>query len=202
MINFDSILFNIDINRSIMPGPGSLLVAEPFLREEYFHHAVIQLIEYVPGGKAMGVVMNRKTGHMLQSLIDGVNVETPIPVYCGGPLSCDRLFFVHTLGDLIPECQPLGDSGLYISGDFHVMLDYINSGYPVDGYIRFFVGYSGWSVGQLDEELSNKVWAVTDVKSPMAALTLSEDRYWHQVVKLLGPAYRGWQYHPRNVHAN
>lgn len=201
MINFDSILFNIDIGTNT-PRPGALLVSEPFLREQYFHHAVISLVEYSPGGSAMGVVMNSPTAHRLQNLIGGITVDEPITVYCGGPMSCDRLFFMHTLGDVIPGALAVGDSGLWISGDFDAMTDYINAGYPIDGCIRFFIGYSGWDRGQLDGELSNNVWAVTDLDDPARALTMSGDSYWHNTVRRMGLDYRGWLYHPRNVHAN
>lgn len=202
MIDFDSILFNIDI-ASRLPRPGSLLVAEPFLREQYFKHAVICLVEYAPGASAMGVVMNRITGHPLQNLYQGITVKKPIDVYCGGPIACDRLYFLHTLGDIIPDSAPIADSGLYIGGDFHAMVDYINSGYPVDGCMRFFIGYSGWDENQLDGELRQNVWAVTSLpKSPALALSLSEDAYWHNVVRSMGPDYRGWLYHPGNIHAN
>lgn len=202
MINFDSLLFNIDISGRL-PRPGSLLVAEPFLRERYFNHAVIGLVEYAPGSSAMGVVMNRSTGHALQSLIGGVTVEKPIDVYCGGPLACDRLYFLHSLGDIIPDSAQIADSGLYIGGDYSAMLDYVNSGYPIDGCMRFFIGYSGWEERQLDDELKKNVWAVTDIPgSPSQALTGADNAYWHRVVRAMGPSYRGWLYHSDNIHDN
>ena len=201
MINFDNILFNIDISPGI-PRPGSLLVAEPFLREQYFSHAVITLIEYAPGGSAMGIVLTRMTGHPLQSLVGAIKIKEPIPVFCGGPLSCDRLYFIHTLGELLPGARHIARD-LYIGGDFNTMVDYTNSGYPVDGLIRFFIGYSGWSENQLDTELRQNVWAVTDLPDPTShILTGEEDTFWHNIVRSLGPKYRGWLYHPQNPHAN
>ena len=201
MINFDSLLFNIDFQQRL-PGPGSLLVAEPFLREKYFHHSVICLVDYEPGGSAMGIVLNRQTGTPLQSLISGITVERPIPVFCGGPMSCDRLYFIHSLGSIIPGSKPIADSGLYIGGSFEAMTDYVNSGYPVEGCIRFFIGYSGWSERQLDEEIGNNVWAVAETPSAEMVLTAEEDAYWHRTVRAMGDDYRGWLFHPWNIHAN
>lgn len=201
MIDFESLLFNIDINSERIPRGGSLLVAEPFLREQYFHHAVICLVDYEPRGGAMGVVMNNLTSYTLQDLVSSVTAKKPIPIYCGGPMSCDRLYFIHTLKDVIPESTRINDE-LSIGGDFDALLKIVNDGYDVDGTVRFFLGYSGWSPGQLDEELIKKVWAVTEIKDSYALLRGEEDSYWHRTVRSMGAEFRGWLYHPRNPHSN
>lgn len=201
MIDYDNVLFNINI-ASGMPHPGALLVAEPFLKDEYFSHSVICLIDYAVGHSSMGVVLNRSTAYSLQGLVPGVTTKCEIPVFCGGPMSCDRLYYLHTLGqDIISKSHEIVP-GLYIGGDFSDMLAYINSGYPTDGIIRFFIGYSGWSCEQLDEELCNHVWAVTEMDDPMSLLDGSEDSLWHRYVKKLGSDFRGWLYHPKNPQAN
>ncbi|WP_289692515.1 YqgE/AlgH family protein, partial [uncultured Duncaniella sp.] len=164
MIDFESLIFNIDIDTRCIPRPGSLLVAEPFLRERYFHHAVICLVDYEPKGSAMGIVLNNRTTYTLQDILPSVTATDAIPVYCGGPMSCDRLYFMHTLGGLIPDSREI-IPGLYIGGDFDTVLSIVNDGYAVDGHIRFFLGYavdghirfflgySGWDMEQLDGEL-------------------------------------------------
>ena len=201
-MDYKSLLFNIDIQSGKAPAPGSLLVSEPFLREEYFNHSVIALIEYEPGGGAMGVVLNNESDYSLQELVEGVERKEPIPVYCGGPVGSDRLFFIHTLGDIIPGTQPLGD-GLWIGGEFDPMLSIINDGYDLDGNIRFFLGYSGWSDSQLEDELARNVWAVSPlIGSAHDMLHGKGDAYWHRAVRALGSDFRGWLYHPQNPMAN
>lgn len=200
MINFESVLFNIDIS-SQLPHPGALLVAEPFLREQYFNHAVICLIDYRINKESMGIVLNRTTNYTLNSLVDKISVKDEIPVFCGGPMSCDRLYFIHTLGDIIPDSREIVH-GLYIGGNFDAMLDYVNSGYPTEGKIRFFIGYSGWDIGQLDGELRKSVWAVTDIPEIDTLLTGEENSYWHNLVRSMGKRYRGWLYHPQNPMVN
>ena len=201
MIDFESLLFNIDISTRCIPRAGSLLVAEPFLRERYFHHAVICLVDYEPRGSAMGIVLNNRTSYTLQDLLPSVTSKEPIPIYCGGPMLCDRLYFMHTLGELIPDSREVS-RGLYIGGDFDTMLSIVNDGYPTDGNLRFFLGYSGWGVEQLDEELLKNVWAVTEIPSLPHLLVGEEDAYWHNIVRTMGKKYRGWLYHPRNPHSN
>ena len=162
-----SLLFDIDISTGVEPGVGTLLVAEPFLKESYFNHGVVVLIDYEPPVSAMGVVVNNLTEYTLQELVEGVKVKDPIPVYCGGPVGSDRLYFMHTLGDLIPETRRIGDN-LWLGGDFDALFEIINDGYDIDGHIRFFTGYSGWSPGQLEEEVSKRVWAVSPMVSARA----------------------------------
>ncbi|WP_301754121.1 YqgE/AlgH family protein, partial [uncultured Muribaculum sp.] len=71
------------------------------MKEKYFNHAVICLIDYEIGETSMGIVMNKMTNYTLSDLISTVTRKEPIPIYCGGPMSCDRLYFIHTLGDII-----------------------------------------------------------------------------------------------------
>lgn len=199
MKNYDKI-FNINIEAK-QPQLGSLLVSEPFLKDEYFGHSVICLIDFERDSNPMGVVMNHRTAYTLDQLIEGIESEQEIAVWCGGPVATDRLYFMHTLGDMIPDSREIVP-GLYVGGDFEWMKNYVNSGLPIDRFIRFFIGYSGWSHEQLAQEITDNVWAVTDIKSPSALLEGGEDSYWHLLVRQLGSDYRNWLYHPRNPHLN
>lgn len=200
MIDFDRILFNTDID-SRKPAPGTLLVAEPFLRDEYFSHAVVCLVEYGEAEAAMGIVLNHRTSYTLSDILPGLNTATDVPVYCGGPVGCDRLYFIHTIPEIIPGSHKIRQ-GLYIGGDINAMTEYVNSGYPTEGYMRFFIGYSGWSESQLDMELDERTWAVTEINQAGELLSGSGDPYWHRMVRSLGDSFRGWLFHPQNRHAN
>lgn len=200
MIDYDSSLFNIDIS-GLPPCEGALLVSEPFLRDEYFRHSVITLIEYAQAGTAMGLILNHPIQFTLQELVPAVSLASPVEVRCGGPMSDDRLYYIHTLGDIIPHSRPIGP-GIYIGGDFDSVVSYVNSGYPLDGCISFFLGYSGWSPGQLDEEVANRVWAVVPPPDTHEILCMPASSMWHSQVRRLGPKYRGWLYHPRTPLSN
>ena len=200
MTNIDSLLFKIEMNHRT-PFAGALLVSEPFLREDYFCHAVICIVEYEVGSSTMGIVLNKATDLTLNSLVPQINKDIFIPIYCGGPLSCDRLYFIHTLGDIIPQSQKISD-GLYIGGDFEAIIEYINSGFPIKNNIRFFLGYSGWDPGQLEDELKHHVWAVSESNCNQKLLEGHGDKYWHKYVKTLGEEFRGWLYHPENPQMN
>lgn len=198
--NLDSSLFRINMPTG-MPSPGALLVAEPFLREEHFNHAVILLIDFEENDSAMGLVLNKPTGYTLGEAVEGISDNVGIPIYCGGPVSADRLFYLHMLGDLIPHSKQLSKD-LYIGGDFNSVRDYVNSGAPTDGIIRFFVGYSGWDTGQLEQEIRNRTWAVVPKSTNSDILKDDGDSFWYHIVRTMGEAYRNWLYHPLNPQLN
>lgn len=188
---------------SQIPMAGALLVAEPFMREGCFNHGVVSLIDYMPDEGATGVVMNNRTEYSLSELLDGIEVQSRIPVFCGGPLGQDRLYFLHTLGsDIIPQARCYAP-GMYVGGDFESIISYVNGGYPIEGNVRFFIGYSNWAEGQLERELHHENWVLAPVPSDSTEmLTGAGDSYWHRAVRTMGEAYRPWTLLPRNVSVN
>ncbi len=200
MINLDSTIFNINVP-SLAPRTGSLLVSEPFLREPYFNHSVIMLLEHNNDVTSMGLVLNRPTEYSLGDLVAEVPADVKVPVFCGGPVGGDRLFYMHTLGNTLGECSEVAD-GLWIGGDFETVIEYVRSGLPTEGVIRFFLGYSGWEAGQLEDELKHHVWTVANPEKAGDLLVGADDAYWHRIVRGLGPEFAGWKFHPMQPIAN
>lgn len=196
-------LFARPATAKTVPSGGSLLVSEPFMEENYFSHSVVSLIDYEPAGGAMGVVLNHKSPSMLSDLLDDADIRVDVPVYCGGPLALDRLFFLHNLGEeIIPGARPYMP-GMFVGGDFDAVIEYINAGYDIEGCVRFFVGYSGWEEGQLEGELAEGSWALGD--APVDTDNLLRgfgDAFWHSAVRRLGGEFRSWHLVPRMVCAN
>lgn len=187
----------------LMPCAGHVLIAEPFLSDDCFNHGVVSLIDYLPEEGTTGVVLNNRTEYMLPELLDGIDPAVSIPVFCGGPLGQDRLYFIHTLGsDVIPNARRY-TGGLYIGGDFDSAIKYVNQGYPTEGCIRFFIGYSSWAEGQLEREIMDERWVnMLYPPSPEEILTGAGDRFWHRFVGYLGDSYRAWNLLPRNAVCN
>lgn len=198
--HLDNSLFKIDIPTG-QPKPGVLLVAEPFLREEHFNHAVITLIEFSADQSALGLVLNKPTNYTLGETVTDIKNAQDIPIYCGGPMSCDRLFYIHTLPDVIPDGCPIGND-LYLGGDFEAVKQYIGSGHPTKGHIRFFIGYSGWGAGQLEKEINNHVWAVAPRPANKEILREDGDSFWYRTVRSMGETYHNWLYHPLDPQCN
>lgn len=195
-------IFNVPIDKHA-PECGYLLVSEPFLEDSFFKHSVVSIIEYDRDEGAMGTVMNHVSRYKLAELLENSGIKVDVPVYCGGPLGLDQLYFLHCLGPkIVPGAREYAP-GLYIGGDFGAIIDYINSEYPVDGCVRFFVGYSGWTVGQLEGEIDEDTWALAE--APISSEILFSDMgdaYWHRTVCSLGEIYRSWLLIPDDMSNN
>lgn len=180
-------------------GQGKMLIAQPFLHDLYFNHSCICLVDYEEKASATGLVLNKKTNLFLGDLIKGLDSELKIPVFCGGPMSMDKLFYIHDYPD-IKYSKKVVD-GLYFNGDFETVLRYLNIGFPAEGHIKFFVGYSGWEPFQLTDEIANHVWAVSESEISNYLKTETED-YWYECVKQLGATYKPWLLCPPNPYLN
>ena len=112
---------SLHIRRQVIPPyRGALLVAEPFLDEGCFRRSVICLAEYSEKG-AVGFVLNSPTRYFLNELLVGAGSLPSIPVYCGGPVGTDHLFFLHDIAAL-PGAVEITE-GLFANGDFDMLLD-------------------------------------------------------------------------------
>ena len=183
----------------IVPHRGALLVAEPFLDEGCFRRAVICLAEYSEKG-AVGFVLNSPTHSHLNELLGGEGPIPSIPVYCGGPVGTDHLFFLHDIASL-PGAVEVA-SGLFANGDFDMLLDFMRSDEGVCRHVKFLIGYSGWSPGQLDGELRQESWAVTTMQSPASCLAATDDSFWRETVRSMGEGYRLWLNSPQEPSLN
>jgi len=187
-------LFKIKHN-NLLPEKGKILISEPFLQELFFQRSVVLLIEHHAEG-SMGFVLNKNTGLFLNNYIEGLENVQPIPLFLGGPVASDRLFFIHSLGEVIPDSTAIGDH-IYFDGDFESLNYYLLSGRPVHGKIKCFVGYSGWTKGQLAEEIKRDSWLVGSVSSDKL-LTADGESFWKYTVEQIGGRYLTWINYPKD----
>src|SRR5947209_7022789 len=130
---------------------GSLLVAHPNMLDPNFRRTVLFISEHDPKEGALGVIINRPLDRQVADLVS----DTPpaglceVPVFLGGPVGKNQLMFAafewqkgeglklnHNVG--IDEAHQLADED------------------PAS--VRAFVGYAGWSAGQLEAEMQQKAW--------------------------------------------
>lgn len=152
-INTD--IFKIETNH-IVPARGKVLISEPFLCDHMFGRSVILLVDHTQDG-TMGLVMNKPLPLFLNDLLSEIDCREDIPIYKGGPISTDTLFYLHTLEN-IADSLPIAN-GFYLNGDFAAIKQFMAEGNSIKGKIRFFLGYSGWESGQLKQEIEeNTGW--------------------------------------------
>ena len=158
------------IRRTMPSLAGKLLVATPVLLDPNFYRCVLLLIQHDDDG-ALGVVLNRPTTEAVDDHLpdwSGVVSEPPV-IHFGGPVQPD-----------VAVALGATDRGLSTGLNGVTMLDLDNppeTGAPV----RIYSGYSGWSQGQLEEELAEGAWYLTEAhpNDPFA----DADTLWRSVLR-------------------
>jgi len=169
----------------IEPGSGILLIADPFLKDPNFLRTVVFLCEHRTEG-SFGFVLNRKYQNTLNELIPELG-DHPLPVYYGGPVQMDTIHFLHQYPDEIPGGQEVL-KGVYWGGDFEAVVNIIKNESIDPDKIRFYIGYSGWSDGQLDNEMKEKSWLTVKATRKLVFHPNYEE-IWKDSLKLLGGDY-------------
>lgn len=182
---------------------GDFLLAEPLLKEEFFNRAVVLVLDVDSDNGVMGLTLNKSTTFRLSDIIEGWEYGRRIPLYCGGPVDTQRLFMLHSLGELFPGSLEICP-GIFVGGRLDDIVAYINDGGVIEGKMRFFLGYSGWGNDQLRRELKENVWAMTrrNDGSMCDILRGQDNAFWRREVERLGSRYRSWLIVPQNPEEN
>ena len=185
------------IESKLAPSQGRIIISEPFLPGQYFNRATVLLVEYSRKG-AVGFILNKPVEYSMKDIFRDIpNFEADI--YIGGPVSSDQLFFVHTLGDIIPGCLKVKEN-LYWGGDFNHLKSLMSAGLVDHHQVRFFMGYSGWAEGQLDDEIAEHSWLVEE--APVVKIMESDENFWTESVREIGGHYELWQFFPEDPSLN
>ena len=136
-----------------IPEKGKILISEPFLPDTFFNRSIVYLTDHTPQG-SVGFILNKKLDLKISSAITGFEGWDE-DLNMGGPVAPDTLHYLHSLGDLIPKSVPIKDN-IFWGGDIDIIRELIKTNKIQKSQIRFFLGYSGWSAGQLERELKGK----------------------------------------------
>ncbi|NLT69758.1 MAG: YqgE/AlgH family protein [Verrucomicrobiaceae bacterium] len=178
---------------------GSLILADPSLREPTFFQSVLLLTEHSSEGGAFGYILNRPLGRGVGELI-GASVLPPdqrerlaeVPVFMGGPVSTEHLTF-SALG------WSDADGTLQYSTHLSAAEAVI---YGMEGFhIRAFVGYAGWSEGQLEGELQQKAWIPHPPEKSIIEVA-NVDQLWKMLLRELSPWHKIVADEPDNLGLN
>jgi putative transcriptional regulator len=173
---------------------NQFLIAMPGMADETFAGAVVYLCEHTEKG-ALGLVINKPIDIKLKNLFEKVELTldredlAETPVYFGGPVQTERGFVLH---DRLDGGEGEGghyNSSLQIPGGLEMttskdVLEALSNG---AGPKRILVtlGYSGWSAGQLEEEIGRNGWLNVDAEPAVIFETPVEQRY-DKALSLLG----------------
>jgi putative transcriptional regulator len=162
---------------------GKLLLASPSLVESTFHRTVILLCSHSRTSGALGFILNRPLGRTVEEVLPDEEFERiwGVPVFTGGPVGMGHLTFA-ALGWNEETGRLDYETHLSAAGAIRQF---------EEGFcLRAFVGYSGWSPGQLENEMRQNAW---EVKAPKPEVVQGGDlneRLWTQLIRDISPFHR------------
>jgi putative transcriptional regulator len=180
------------------PARGKILISEPSLSDGFFAKSVVLLVDHNAEG-SFGFVVNKPSDVKLNEITTEFG-QLDIKVFFGGPVKMDNLYYLHTRGEEISNSVPV-IQGLWWGGDLEVVKELLLTGELKSGEIRFYIGYSGWSPGQLDHELSEKAWVVRQAEM-QHVWTKTPGSIWRKLLLSLGKDYALWINHPSDPSLN
>ncbi len=150
-----------------------------------FYRTVVLVCEHDEEG-SFGLILNRP----LELLLTDVLEEDDLPskqICLGGPVQQNTLHYLHRLGADVANSIDVTD-GIFWGGEFDRLKELLRDGAASEDDVKLFLGYAGWSPGQLDDEIAADGWIVTPAT---ADLVFSSDasRLWRAVLRTMGGSY-------------
>jgi len=173
---------------------GNLLLAVPSMQDPNFKRTVIFVAAHNPDDGAFGYVLNRPLEQRVVDLLPDQNLGAlgQVPVFIGGPVATDKLAFASLHWNRKKStlrCQ----THLSVADAMHEL----SMGHEVRG----FVGYSGWSSGQIEGEIQRKSWIISPAKKVI--LTVEQPTsMWSAVLDEMGPLFKIMADTPDRVELN
>jgi len=196
-MEFDPFKYPINKLNRVVPNKGHALISEPFMEDQYFKRAVVYLVEHNEEG-TVGFMLNKSLDVSLNEvLVDFPQMDCP--VYLGGPVQPQNLFYLHNKGELLNDSVEI-DQGVYWNGNFEQLKEAINQKMITKNDIRFFLGYSGWDAQQLKGELEENSWFVMNL--PQKLLFSQTEDLWKSILKDSGSRISPMAEFPENPSLN
>ncbi len=168
-----------DRTASVAP---ALLLSMPQLTDPNFKQSVVLLCQHSPEG-AWGLVLNRPTTRSATMMGDeGKPAGNGLEVWLGGPveLECGCLL----LGDMPEEGEAMRVcNGVFLSGSQSLLQRFLEA--PPSGPVRLLMGYAGWGPGQLEQELRQSAWLISEVDLDIVFNT-DPSAMWETAIRRLG----------------
>ena len=181
------------------PKKGDLLIAEPaIIGDVSFNRSIVLLADH-SGEGSIGFILNKPLEYSINDLIP--EVEAKFKVYNGGPVEQDNLYFIHKIPHLIPDSIEIS-LGIYWGGDFSKVAELIKDNTIKENDIKFFLGYSGWQPNQLETELKDNSWVVSENIYKKNIIEKDYETFWKEKMLEFGGEYSIWSNAPENPSYN
>ncbi len=174
------------MSNEVILGKGTMLIAQPFMTDPNFKRSVILLCDHHNREGSVGFILNKKTDLRISELVSDFP-EFESNVYFGGPVAQETLHYIHTVGDILDESILIGQ-GVYWGGNFEKLKFLIESKLILPKDIRFYIGYSGWTEGQLVSELDHGSWIKSEF-FPNYLFRINNSVLWSKILSNKGDRY-------------
>ena len=181
-----------------IPERGKILISEPFLPDIFFNRSVVYLTDHNSEG-SIGFVLNRQLNIRISDALEGFD-KCDSTLNLGGPVAPDTLHFIHSFGKIIPNSIEVNNN-IFWGGDIDAIRYVMKTGKVTPNQIRFFLGYSGWTAGQLKMELDENSWVIASTKRDLVMNTYDDDA-WKKVLRGMNTKYRIWADFPESPDLN
>jgi len=191
-------IFNIRKNNK-KPKEGRILISEPFLYGDIFRRSVVLITSYSKEEGTMGIILNKpiKDTKLQKRIKKELKFnELDIEVFIGGPVGTEQLFYLHKLNpQVLPESIQVKDN-IYWGGNFEILKDKLINGLVKPNEVKFFVGYSGWAPGQLEDEIDDRnAWLVEEIDED-EIMNIDIENIWSKKINQLDEKYKLWSIVP------
>jgi len=187
------------IKNRVIPAAGQLLLSEPFMLDPNFKRTVVMVCEHIEDGGTVGFILNRPLKiKVSDALVDFEGIDNEL--FYGGPVAQDTLHYLHRHGDLIEDSMQIIDD-IYWGGNFEQLNNMLKAGTIESTDVKFFLGYSGWSPGQLEAEMEDSSWIISQARSQYIFNT-SDKELWKKVLSDMGGEYRQLVNYPEDPSMN
>lgn len=172
---------------------GKILIASPYVPiSDVFSKSVIYVLSHTEEG-AVGLMVNHVVNRVpFDSFFRNITNSTLtintsnqyiFPVYLGGPVEKERGFFLHSSEYEKNILFKFQEEGICISSNTEIVKDIAEGNGPKESL--FAIGYTGWEAGQLETEVENNLWIISNCEKDIIFSTVDEQK-WINALKRIG----------------
>ena len=177
---------------------GKILISSPsLLTDMIFYKSIILIVDQTDEG-ITGFILNRPSDLFMIKEVES-SEKIKIDLYYGGPVSSEHFYLLRSKKNYT-EIINIYDN-LFWGNNLDFLINQVEKGIiKMDDFI-LFQGYSGWDLGQLDDEIANDSWIITE-KKVEKIFSYIEKNSWNNIIKQFGHKYKLWSNSPDDITLN
>lgn len=177
---------------------GKILISSPsLLTDMIFYKSIILIVDQTDEG-ITGFILNRPSDLFMIKEVES-SEKVKIDLYYGGPVSSEHFYLLRSEKNYT-EIINIYDN-LFWGNNLDFLINQVEKGIiKMDDFI-LFQGYSGWDLGQLDDEIANDSWIITE-KKVEEIFSYIEKNSWNNLIKQFGHKYKLWSNSPDDITLN